>query len=84
MTAGQEAREPGRASLPEPNLPGISPEWRRDLDQRIVEFGTRHQDDVVHGGRGWVPRVRHADYMIAVAANVVIVIWMILVLVGGD
>lgn len=84
MTTGQEAREPGRASLPEPNLPGISPEWRRDLDERLVEFETLHQYDVVHGGPGWVPRIRRVDYTIAIVVNAVIALWMVLVLVGGD
>lgn len=83
MTTGQEGREPGRAGLPEPNLQGLTPEWRRDLDQRLVDFETHHQYDVVHGGRGWVPRVKRVDYTIAIAVNVVIVLWLILVLVGG-
>jgi hypothetical protein len=84
MAIGQEGREPRPASLPEPNLPGVSAEWLRDLDERIVEFEARHQDDVMRGGPGWVPRIRRFDYAVAIAANVVIIVWLFLVLLGGD
>ena len=89
MTAMDEHRDPneqrgtggGMQSL---DMPGLDDTLRRDLDDRIRDFETHHQQDVVRGGEGWVPRIRMIDYAIALAVNAAIVLWLVLVLLGGE
>ena len=57
---------------------------RTDLDERIRDFEERHQSDVTQGGEGWVPRIRRIDYVVAIAANAVIVLWLVVVLLGCE
>jgi hypothetical protein len=55
----------------------------RELERRIVEFEENHQADVLRGGPGWVPRIRGRDYLLGVAVNLLITIWLIIALTGG-
>lgn len=86
MTTVNEPREPGGGSheVQRLDMPGLDETLRRDLDGRICEFEESHQRDVVQGGAGWVPRIRPVDYAVAIAVNAVIVIWLIVVLLGGE
>jgi len=74
--AGGPAKELG--------LPGLDEDLRRELDVRIADFEALHQQDVLAGGPGWVPRIRRMDYILAIAVNAVIVLWLVIVLMGGD
>jgi hypothetical protein len=86
MTSFDEPREPGGGSraMQSLDMPGLDEALRRDLDDRINEFEARHQQDVVRGGAGWVSRIRPADYAVAIAVNAAIVIWLAIVLLGGE
>jgi hypothetical protein len=66
------------------DLPGLDEDLRRELDERINEFEHLHGHDVAHGGAGWVPRIRSVDYMIAGAVNLLIIVWLVLALMGGE
>ena len=65
------------------NRPGVDGELAKEIEERIVEFERDHEASVLAGGPGWVPRIRPVDYAIAIAVNAVIVLWLIVVLVGG-
>ena len=65
------------------NLPGAGPELTEEIERRITEFEREHEADVLRGGPGWVPRIRRVDYLIAIAVNVMIVIWLVLALTGS-
>lgn len=86
MTTTNEPREPGGGShaMQRLDMPGLDETLRLELDERINDFEAAHHQDVVHGGAGWVPRIRPADYAVAIAVNAVIVIWLIVVLLGGE
>lgn len=73
-----------RGTSEPPSLPGLDAELRRDLEQRLHEFEAEHQQEVMRGGPGWVPRIRRVDYAIAIAINAVIVLWLVIVLLGGE
>jgi hypothetical protein len=66
------------------DMPGLDEALRQDLDERITEFEALHQQDVMRGGEGWVPRIRRVDYAIAIAVNALIVLWLVIVLAGGE
>lgn len=66
------------------DLPGLDDNLRLDLDERIREFEDLHSHDVMRGGEGWVPRIRRIDYLVAIAVNAIIVLWLVIVLVGGE
>lgn len=85
MTTTPPPGDPGTSGgARELDMPGLDPTLRRDLDERIREFEAKHQQDVMHGGPGWVPRIRRADYALAIAVNALIVLWLVVVLLGGD
>jgi hypothetical protein len=65
------------------SLPGIPESLLADIEQRVQDFEREHQSDVLRDGAGWVPRVRRFDYAIAVAANAVLVVWIVVVLAGA-
>lgn len=60
------------------DLPGLTEELRREIEERISEFENIHESDVVKGGSGWVPRVKARDYIIALVINIIIIIYWIL------
>jgi hypothetical protein len=64
-------------------LPGIGEDLRADIEQRVTEFERDHQAEVFAGGPGWVPRVRAADYAVAIIVNLAIAVWLVVALVGG-
>lgn len=70
------------AEVPRVKLRGIPQDLRDDIEDRVIEFEREHQAEVLTGGAGWVPRVRALDYGIAVAVNVLIVIWLVVALAG--
>jgi hypothetical protein len=86
MSTVNEPREPGSGSgaIQKLDMPGLDETLRRELDGRITEFEARHQQDVVRGAAGWVPRIRPMDYAAAIAVNALIVIWLVVVLLGGE
>lgn len=65
------------------DLPGADAQLTEEIEQRIAEFEREHEPDVLRDGPGWVPKIRRVDYVIAVAVNAVIVIWLIVALAGG-
>lgn len=65
------------------DLPGVDAQLTEEIERRIDEFEREHEPAVLRDGPGWVPRIRRTDYLIAIAVNAVIVIWLIVVLVGG-
>lgn len=73
-----------REAAEQPNLPGLNDALRRDLEERLQEFEAEYQQEVMRGGPGWVPRIRRVDYAIAIAVNAVIVLWLLIVLLGGE
>jgi hypothetical protein len=86
MTSTDEPprRPSGGDQIQQLDMPGLDETLRRDLDERITEFEALHQQDVMRGGEGWVPRVRRVDYIIAIVVNALIVVWLVVVLVGGE
>jgi hypothetical protein len=84
-STGEPPRRPaGGDQIRQLDMPGLDESLRRDLDERITEFETLHQQDVMRGGEGWVPRVRRNDYLIAIVVNALIVLWLVVVVVGGE
>lgn len=65
------------------DLPGADAQLTAEIEQRIAEFERDHERDVLRDGPGWVPKIRRGDYLIAIAVNAVIVIWLIVALAGG-
>lgn len=64
-------------------LPGADAQLTEEIERRIAEFERDHEPDVLRDGPGWVPRIRRVDYLIAIAVNAAIVIWLIVALAGG-
>jgi hypothetical protein len=83
-TGGSSQGPAGGNQAQKLDMPGLDETLRRDLDERITEFEALHQADVMRGGEGWVPRVRRADYIIAIAVNALIVLWLVVVIAGGE
>lgn len=53
-------------------VPGITTVQEIELEQRILDFEEKHEQDLVHGGPGYVPRIHNRDFIIAWAINIVI------------
>ena len=63
------------------NLSGLSEDLRDSIEERVNEFEREHEEHLIYGGPGWVPRIRRFDYAIAVVINVALAIWLVLTLV---
>lgn len=59
------------------NYPGLTKEMQAELEIRLQEFEKDHLDDVIHGGPGYVPKIRKVDFAIAWSINIAIGIWYI-------
>lgn len=57
------------------NFPGITKEMEEELEARLEDFEKNHEDDVVHGGPGYVPKIRNMDFIIAWGINIVLGIY---------
>lgn len=64
------------------NVPALTPELKRNVEERIREFERDHDDEVVRGGPGWVSRISPADYVVAVIVNVILLVWMVVAFVA--
>ena len=56
---------------------GASPEQLAELEARVSEFEESHEDDVIHGGSGWVDVIRRRDFIIALVINSIITAYYI-------
>lgn len=56
----------------------LDPELAQAIEERISEFERKHEPDVLRDGPGWVPRIRKIDYVIALAINAAIIIWLVI------
>lgn len=65
------------------HISGLSKEFTKDLEERVSEFEREHENDLSHGGSGWVPRIRGIDYLIAICLNAIITIWLIIILISS-
>jgi len=65
------------------DLPGMDEELRRDVELRVEEFEKEYTPRLLKEGKGWVPKIRLRDYIIAIVINALVVIWLIIALVGG-
>ena len=57
------------------NLPGLSESLQAEIEERVSEFERDHEQDVIHGGAGYVGRIRSIDYGIVVVVNVILGIY---------
>jgi hypothetical protein len=71
------------AEEPALDLRGVPTELVDEVEARVVEFEREHQASVDAEGPGWVPRIRSADYVIAAAVNVALIVWLILAMILG-
>ncbi len=67
---------------PAARLPALTPELRRDIEERITEFEQEHQSEVARGRAGWVARITTTDYVVAAVVNLALLIWLIVTWVG--
>lgn len=51
---------------------GITPEQQTELEKRISEFERDHEQDLILGGPGYVPKIHNSDFIIAWVINIVI------------
>ncbi|MHC1586597.1 MAG: hypothetical protein ACXQTV_03530 [Candidatus Hecatellaceae archaeon] len=66
------------------DLPGLTEEMRREIEERVSEFERLHEPEVARGGAGWVSRVKARDYIIALIVNLIIIVyWIIGMLTSG-
>lgn len=56
-------------------IPGLDPKTAAEIEERISEFERDHEQDVIHGGDGYVPRIQKKDYIIAGSINLVLGIY---------
>lgn len=64
------------------DVPGLSKEMAADLEARITEFEEKHQDDVLNGKDGFVPKLKKKDWIIAITVNGLIAMYYIIALVS--
>ena len=57
---------------------GLDAELAQAIEERVSEFERKHEPDVLREGPGWVPRIRKIDYVIALAINAAIIIWLVI------
>ncbi len=59
-------------------VPGISKEQEVAIEEAMSEFEDKHEYNALHGGDGWVPRIKPIDYILAIVPNAIFVIWLII------
>lgn len=50
-------------------MPGLDEKLLAEVEERVSEFERDHEQDVIHGGKGYVDRIKAKDYVIAVVIN---------------
>jgi hypothetical protein len=50
-------------------MPGLDEKLLAEVEERVSEFERDHEQDVIHGGKGYVDRIRAKDYTIALVIN---------------
>jgi hypothetical protein len=59
------------------HMPGLDASLLAEVEKRVEEFERDHEQDVIHGGAGYVDRIRKKDYVIAIVINAVLgVYWL--------
>lgn len=70
--------------LPVSKLPidvkGLTPEMKKELEDRILEFERDFEPSTSTGGEGYVPQITKKDYTIAITVNAIILIYYIIAL----
>lgn len=56
-------------------LPGLNETLLAEVEERVSEFEREHEQDVIHGGPGYVDRIRSIDYIIVIAINAILGIY---------
>lgn len=59
------------------HMPGLDSNLLAEVEERIEEFERDHEQDVIHGGNGYVDRIQKNDYFIALAINAVLGIYWV-------
>lgn len=65
----------------EVKVPGISEELKAELESRIKEFEECHEWEALHGGNGWVERIKKRDVIIAMSISAVFFVWWLVAVV---
>lgn len=50
-------------------MPGLDEKLLAEVEARVSEFEREHEQDVIHGGNGYVDRIRGKDYVIVLVIN---------------
>lgn len=56
-------------------IAGLDKKTAAEIEARISEFEREHEQDIIHGGAGYVDRIQKKDYMIAGTINLVLGIY---------
>jgi hypothetical protein len=59
------------------DLPGLDENLRGKITERVGEFESKHEINLLSNGDGWIPRITAIDYIIAGSVNLLITIWMV-------
>ncbi len=59
------------------DLPGLNEELRNKITERIGEFESKHEINLLSNGDGWIPKITAIDYIVAGSVNLVITIWLV-------
>lgn len=62
---------------------GAPPELLADIEQRVTEFERDHEPSILADGPGAVPRIRRFDYVVAIAVNMGLILWLVIAFMGG-
>jgi len=67
--------------LPADKLPidvkGLTPEMKRELEERVLEFERDFEPSTSTGGEGYVPIIEKRDYLIAGVINGIILLYYV-------
>ncbi len=50
-------------------MPGLDANLMMDLEERVAEFEREHEQNVIHGGSGYVDKITARDYFIVLLVN---------------
>ena len=56
-------------------VPGITEEQKLNLETRISDFERDHENDLIHGGPGYVPHIEKSDFIIAWVINAILAVY---------
>jgi len=63
------------------NLSGLSADLKHSIEDRVNEFEQEHEDVLINGGPGWVPRIHKFDYAIAIVISASLTLWLFITLI---